>query len=171
MQVHHHQRGLLMEAPFVHSPGQPYLVLPHPEIERALADTARATGRVEVQYLTRVAELVDDGGRITGVELVDRSGVSERVRARLVVGADGASSTVRKALGIPLLAVRYDHGYYIIDFERPAAYEDAMRLELHPRGGLMIMPQRPGVVGVAVLAQEADKDLFRAGTLQDKVAE
>jgi 2-polyprenyl-6-methoxyphenol hydroxylase-like FAD-dependent oxidoreductase len=46
-----------------------------------------------------------------------------------------------------------------------------MRLDLHPRGGIMIMPQRPGVVGTAVLVQERDRDLFRAGTLADKVAE
>src|SRR5262245_7953790 len=174
MQVFHHERGFLMEAPLADPAGHPYLVLPHPEIERALADTARATGRVEVRYLERVDGLVEDAGdgrRVRGVRLRGRSGREERVRARLVVGADGAQSAVRRLLGVPLLGAPYDHGYYIIDFERPAAYEDAMRLELHPRGGIMTMPQRPGVVGAAVLARDEDKPLFRAGRLEDKVAE
>jgi 2-polyprenyl-6-methoxyphenol hydroxylase-like FAD-dependent oxidoreductase len=171
MQVFHHQRGFLMEAPFSDPSGHPYYVLPHPEIERVLADAGRATGRVEVRYLARVLELLDEDGRVRGVKLRDCNGREHVVRARLVVGADGASSTVRRLLGVPLLAVRYDHGYYIIDFERPAAYEEAMRLDLHPRGGIMIMPQRPGVVGTAVLVQERDRDLFRAGALADKVAE
>jgi 2-polyprenyl-6-methoxyphenol hydroxylase-like FAD-dependent oxidoreductase len=179
MQVYHHQRGFLMEAPLADpAGGHPYLVLPHPEIERVLADAARVTGRVEVRYLTRFDGLVEGGGgedrgrgRVRGVRLRDRSGRETIVYARLVVGADGAQSPVRKALGLPLLATRYDHGYYIIDFERPAAYEDAMRLDLHPRGGIMTMPQRSGVVGAAVLARDEERDLFRAGTLEDKVAE
>jgi 2-polyprenyl-6-methoxyphenol hydroxylase-like FAD-dependent oxidoreductase len=171
MQVFHHQRGFLMQAPLADPAGYPYFVLPHPEIERALADAGRATGRVEVRYLARVQSLLEEDGRVRGVVLADREGREETVRARLVVGADGATSTVRRLLGVPLLATRYDHGYYILDFERPAAYEDAMRLDLHPRGGIMIMPQRTGVVGTAVLVQERDRDLFRAGALEDKVAE
>lgn len=176
MQVHHHARGFLMEAPFGDPDGHPYLVLPHPEIERALTETARATGRVEVRYLTRVEALLGGASgaveRVSGVRLRPRDGgPTHDVRARLVVGADGASSTVRRLLGIPVRATPYDHGYYIVDFERPAAYQDAMRLELHPSGGIMVMPQRDGVVGAAVLVQARDRDLFRAGALTDKVAE
>ena len=47
MQVRHPVRGLLMEAPLGDPAGHPYLVLPHPEIERALTEEARATGRVD----------------------------------------------------------------------------------------------------------------------------
>ncbi|HEY5449308.1 MAG TPA: FAD-dependent monooxygenase, partial [Polyangia bacterium] len=46
----------------------------------------------------------------------------------------------------------------------------AMNLHLHPDGGVMVVPQRPGVVGVAVLVHGPQMDLFRAGTLDDKVA-
>jgi 2-polyprenyl-6-methoxyphenol hydroxylase-like FAD-dependent oxidoreductase len=45
-----------------------------------------------------------------------------------------------------------------------------MRLELHPDGNLMIMPQSAGWVGLAVLVDPKDEALFRAGALDDKVA-
>src|SRR5262245_12239601 len=70
MQVHHHRAGFLMEAPLADARGgHPYLVLPHPEIERVLADAGRATGRVEVRYATRVDSLLDGEGRVRGVRV------------------------------------------------------------------------------------------------------
>jgi 2-polyprenyl-6-methoxyphenol hydroxylase-like FAD-dependent oxidoreductase len=170
MQVFHAERGLLMEAPLADPAGHPYVVLPHPEIERALTEGGRATGRVEVRYLTKVSQLLYDDGRVIGVELADREGRFSLVTARLVIGADGASSVVRQKLDIPFHARPYPTGYYIIDFERPAAYEDAMRLHLHRDGGIMLMPQGPGVVGAAVLVHPGEADLFRAGSLEEKAA-
>jgi 2-polyprenyl-6-methoxyphenol hydroxylase-like FAD-dependent oxidoreductase len=170
MQVFHAERGFLMEAPLADPAGHPYVVLPHPEIERALTEGGRATGRVEVRYLTKVTQLLYDDDRVIGVELADRQGRVELVTARLVVGADGASSVIRQKLDIPFAARPYPTGYYIIDFERPAAYEDAMRLHLHPDGGIMLMPQGPGVVGAAVLVHPKEADLFRAGPLEEKAA-
>src|SRR5207244_13562375 len=128
-----------------------HLVQPHPEIERVLTDSGRRTGRVEVRYLTRLTGLLSEHGRVIGVELVDRAGQASRATARLVIGADGSSSVVRQKLGIPFQARPYQTRYYIIDFERPRGYEDAMRLHLHRDGGIMLMPQGPGVVGTAVL--------------------
>lgn len=168
MQVFHAERGFLMEAPLGDPAGHPYLVLPHPEIERVLTEGATRTGRVEVRYLTKLSGLLEDAGRVVGVQLADREGRSARVTARLVIGADGASSQVRQRLGIPFDLTPYDAGYYIVDFERPGDYQDAMRLHLHREGGLMIMPQRPGVVGVAALVHAPQMDLFRAGSLADK---
>jgi 2-polyprenyl-6-methoxyphenol hydroxylase-like FAD-dependent oxidoreductase len=168
MQVFHAQRGFLMEAPLADPAGHPYVVLPHPEIERVLTESARRTGRVEVRYLTKATALLEEGGRVIGVELADRDGNSSRASARLVVGADGSSSVVRQKLGIPFQSRPYPSGYYITEFERPAAYEDAMRLHLHRDGGIMLMPQRTGVVGAAVLVHAPELDLFRAGPHQEK---
>jgi 2-polyprenyl-6-methoxyphenol hydroxylase-like FAD-dependent oxidoreductase len=169
MQVFHHRDGLLMEAPFGDPGGHPYLVLPHPDIERVLAEAARATGRVTVRYRSRVGELVRRGGRVCGVEAVGSQGERQRFDARLVVGADGAFSAVRRLLGVGTALRRYDACFFGLDFERPAAYEEAMRLHLHPEGGLMIMPNRPGVVGAAVLVHARARELFKAGTLAAKV--
>jgi 3-(3-hydroxy-phenyl)propionate hydroxylase len=170
MRVHHPTRGLLMEAPLGDPAGHPYLVLPHPEIERALTAEARASGRVDVRYCTRLVGLVESNGRVIGVDLVDREGTSARETARLVIGADGSSSQVREALGIDLALAPYPAGYFIIDFERPRDFEEAMNLYVHRAGGVMVVPQRPGVVGTAVLVHAPESDLFRAGSLDDKLA-
>jgi 2-polyprenyl-6-methoxyphenol hydroxylase-like FAD-dependent oxidoreductase len=170
MRVIHPKRGLLMEAPLADPAGNPYLVLPHPEIERSLTEEARATGRVEVRYCTKLIGLVESEGRVIGVDLVDREGNTARETACLVIGADGSSSAVREALGIEQVLAPYPAGYFIIDFERPPEFEEAMNLFIHPAGGVMVVPQRPGVVGTAVLVHPPQSDLFRAGSLEEKVA-
>ena len=166
------QGKTLLDVPLRHTREAPYLVLAHPEIERTLVEAAEATGRVEVRYGTRVADLLREGERVVGVR-VQRVGhvESEELRAGLVVGADGQSSRVRQALGIAFERDPYDHGYYGIALERPAGYEDAMRLELSPRGGVLVVPRaEPDLVGLGVLVQARDEALFKSGSIEDKLA-
>lgn len=179
MQVHHHRAGLLFEAPLTGPESDleraPYLVLPHPEIERVLVESAAAAspGQAEVRYGCRISGLLrehgSERGRVIGAVL-SQGGSEVPVQARLVVGADGASSTVRSLLGLGIVHEPYDHGFYIIEVERPASYEDAMRLELHPDGGILVVPQGEDRVGLGVLVRSADQDLFRAGPLEAKLA-
>src|SRR5260370_34374595 len=67
MQFFHYRGGLLLDVPLT-LPGvtDPYLVLPHPEIERVIVETAQATGRVELRYRTRVVRLLENGGGGSG---------------------------------------------------------------------------------------------------------
>jgi 2-polyprenyl-6-methoxyphenol hydroxylase-like FAD-dependent oxidoreductase len=171
MQVFHHRAGLLMETR-LDSLGlrHPYLVLPHPEIERALTEAAVATGRVAVRYRCRVARLLEEGASVCGVVLHGDDDAEETIRARLVVGADGANSTVRAALGIPLPRRPYDHSYFGVEVERPVNYEDAMRVELHPAGGILVVPHPSGLrVGLGVLVRPREEELFRSGSLEQKM--
>jgi 2-polyprenyl-6-methoxyphenol hydroxylase-like FAD-dependent oxidoreductase len=172
MQVFHHVTGLVMESNLgTLGVRHPYLVLLHPEIERVLVESARLTGRVEVCYCCRVTGLFEVGERIGGVVLEDSERQQSRVRATLVVGADGSRSTVRAALGIPLPRRAYDHSYFGIEMERPAAYEDAMRVELHPAGGILVVPTpNPQRVGLGVLVHRGEEDLFRSGPVEQRLA-
>lgn len=161
----------LMDVPLRHEASAPYLVLAHPEIERTLVEAAEATGRVEVRYRSHVTGLAEREGRVVGVRLKRRGQEDEVVSARLVIGADGQSSRTRQALSIPQARVPYDHGYYGIALTRPVGYEDAMRLELHPRGGVLVVPRvEPDQVGLGVLVQAQDETLFRSGSLPEKLA-
>lgn len=170
MQVFHHRAGLLFEAPLPLPEGAPpYVVLPHPEIERCLVETSRARG-IEVRYQCKLTRLHEEGGRVRGAVLQTEGGGEELVRARLVVGADGSSSTVRAALGMKLPLTEYDHSFYITEIGRPATYQDAMRIELHPDGGVLVVPQGADRVGLGVLVYPPEEDLFRAGSLADKMA-
>jgi 3-(3-hydroxy-phenyl)propionate hydroxylase len=142
MQFFHHRTGLLLDMPLrLAGVIDPYLTLPHPEIERVLVEAAQASGRVEVRYGTRVTGLVQMGGRVSGAILRDASGAEERLSSRLVVGADGAGSRVRTALGIELPRRRYDHSLFGIDVDRPAGLPDVLRTELHADGGVLVVPE------------------------------
>lgn len=183
MQVFHPQHGRLLEAP-LHSgaiaadgTAAPYLVLAHPEIERALLHTAEHRrgnrGQAVVHYRCRLRGLLRkgdrQGGRVTGAVVQTAEG-EQPLRARLVVAADGAASTVRSLLQLDLPTQPYDHGYYIIECQRPEQYEDAMRIELHPAGGILVVPQGSDRLGLGVLVRAAEHDLFRAGPLPKKLA-
>ncbi len=164
-QIFHPKGGLILEAPLIGPDGSPYLVLPHPEIERTLA----AASNAEFRFKTSLRRLVKADGRVTGARIVDADGIESTVNARLVIGADGSSSAVREQLGIPFLSVPYDTGYYIIEVDRPDAYEDAMRLDLHPDGAVMTMPQTRTTVGAAVLVHKDQRAIFQSGTTEQKL--
>ena len=76
------------------------LVTPQYETERVLAGRARAAG-AEIRTGAEVIGLRQDGDLVE-VE-VQRAGGTQRrtIRAAYVVGADGANSTVRSAMGLP----------------------------------------------------------------------
>lgn len=62
---------------------------------------AAETPGVDLLAGLRVTELAFDGGRVAGVVATDRSGAPTRLRAPLVVGADGRDSTVAKLAEVP----------------------------------------------------------------------
>lgn len=170
MQFHHYRAGLLLDVP-LHLPDvrDPYLVLPHPEIERALVEAACATGRVEARYGRRVVRLLADGCRVSGVVLDGDGTGEEEARARVVVGADGAGSVVRKALGIWLPSLAYDHALFICDVDRPDAHPDVLRTELHPDGGILVVPGL-GRLGLAAVIRREHEGMFHRGSLEEKFA-
>lgn len=169
MRFHHHRAGLLLDVPLT-LPGvrDPYLVLPHPDIERVIVEAAHATGRVEMRYRSRVTRLVETDGRVSGVCLAGEGGGEEVLHARVVVGADGAASVVRGALGIELPRRPYGHSLFIIDIDRPAGLEDVLRTELHQDGGILVVPG-VGRLGLAAVVRSRDEKLFRSGSPQDKL--
>ena len=72
--------------------------------------------------------LIQRNGSITGVTVRGQDGESStQIEAPLVVGADGAGSLVRQALGLPADLHRYRHGYLIALLPRPSSMEEEAR--------------------------------------------
>jgi 2-polyprenyl-6-methoxyphenol hydroxylase-like FAD-dependent oxidoreductase len=132
-----------------------------------IVETAAATGRVEIRYRTRVARLIEEHGRVSGAVLRAEDGSEEEAGARLVVGADGAVSAVRAGLHIELPRSAYGHSLFIVDIDRPPGHPDVLRTELHPDGGILVVP---GVdrLGLAALIRREHEHLFRTGSVEDK---
>jgi len=64
-----------------------------------------------------------EGSRVVGVD-VERGGQASTISARLVVGADGAFSKVREALGIPAKLHLYREGYLIAILDSPDGLDE-----------------------------------------------
>jgi flavin-dependent dehydrogenase len=130
-------------------------------LDPILARAAEQAG-AEVRMATRVTGLVEDGGRVVGVR-VDGEAGEEELRARLVVGADGRSSTIARLAG----ARRYN----VVPSERAlywCFFEDAQIGEptfvFHRWGDRMIQacPTDGGLYQVGVFVERADLDRFRS---------
>jgi geranylgeranyl reductase family protein len=79
-------------------PGQCALGLSRRCLDQLLLDRARAAG-VTVREHAHVRDLIRDGDRVAGVEATI-DGVSEQIRAPLVIGADGRYSVVARTLDL-----------------------------------------------------------------------
>jgi 2-polyprenyl-6-methoxyphenol hydroxylase-like FAD-dependent oxidoreductase len=152
IEIHHHTRGKVCETPLGSTESHPYLVLPHARIEQVLLERALAFGRARLLRPARVTDVLrEGGGRVRGVRFETPDGPGE-ARAPLVVACDGHRSVVRDRLGIAIEPLFYDHAYLGLEADRPASYENAMRVHFHERGGVLLMP-RPTRVGIGMLVE------------------
>ena len=82
-------------------------------LDPVLADAA-ATSGATVHFRFTVSELLrDPAGRIAGVVGTDHAGRATRIRARFVVGADGASSLVARHVEAPVDVVGRHASSYV----------------------------------------------------------
>jgi 3-(3-hydroxy-phenyl)propionate hydroxylase len=92
----------------------PSLVFTQPEVERVLRESAAARSGVTIALGTTLRALEQDDSGVT-LTVVDDDGDATRVRARYVIGCDGASSTVRALCGIPLDDLDFDEPWLVVD--------------------------------------------------------
>ena len=69
------------------------------EFDQMLFDNAAAKG-ADCHDATRVAEVLMEGNRATGVRLVDRHGVEHRIASQVVVDASGQQTLIANKLGL-----------------------------------------------------------------------
>ncbi len=91
----------------------------HHAILKALEQAAPGA----LHYGTTFKALRREGDRVVGVE-IERKGQASTISARLVVGADGAFSKVREALGIPTKLHLYREGYLIAILDSPDGLDE-----------------------------------------------
>ncbi len=92
----------------------------HHAILAALESCAPGALRYDMEF----KGLLREGGRVTGL-VAEQGGKPIRISAKLVVGADGALSRVREALGIPARVHRYPEGYLVAILDGADELEEA----------------------------------------------
>ncbi|MEX5214639.1 MAG: FAD-dependent monooxygenase [Nitrospiraceae bacterium] len=90
----------------------------------AILDELEARNPGGLRYGVKVKTLLRDGSRVVGVQ-ADWQGRTMAIGAKLVVGADGAYSKVREALGIPAKLHLYREAYLIGILDSPEPIEEA----------------------------------------------
>jgi 2-polyprenyl-6-methoxyphenol hydroxylase-like FAD-dependent oxidoreductase len=133
----------LLDVPFDELPTTyPYtLMLPQDETERLLRGALHHRGG-EILWGHEVTRVRQDA---TGVDLWVRSSQGEkRVRARFVVGCDGARSSVREAVGIPFEGGAYPQSFVLADVRMGWHLPDAEVQLFFSPAGLVVVAPRPG---------------------------
>ncbi|MGB0012157.1 MAG: FAD-dependent monooxygenase [Candidatus Sulfotelmatobacter sp.] len=89
-------------------------MVPQDVTERLLLEGLRRKGG-DVEYETKFVSAVQDdcGVNVT----LERRGVADRLRASIVVGCDGAHSTVRHQLNLPFEGAKYHGSFLLADIE------------------------------------------------------
>jgi len=90
---------------------------------RVILEALEKTAPGALRYGATFKGLKREGGRVVGVD-VERGGQTAAISAQLVVGADGAFSKVREALGIPTKLHLYREGYLIAILDSPDGLDE-----------------------------------------------
>ena len=115
------------------------LFLSQAETEQALVDHL-AQQRVDVQWNTRLVESTPapDGNLLCG--LAEATGRRRHVKARYLVGCDGAHSTVREQAGIAFTGGRYPQTFLLADADADGLEPDTAHVWFGAKGPLFFFP-------------------------------
>jgi monooxygenase len=105
--------------------------------------------RLTVRMGAKVNELIISGGAVSGVRYRGPDGSPVTVRARLVVGADGRSSRVRRLAGIEADTKRYAVQIVTMNAHAGAGQLSHLRLHVHSRRFMALAPATDGDVRLA----------------------
>ena len=133
----------------------PYtLMLPQNETERILRKALRAVGG-QLMWGCEVTAVKQD---LAGSELTVRRGGegSAQIRARYVVGCDGAHSLVREEVGVPFEGATYPQSFVLADVRmRWPLPDDEVQLFFSPEGLVVVAPLPGGQHRVVATVDEA----------------
>lgn len=126
---------------------------PHKHLLAVLIDEAKQTGYFELLLKTTVSELIYDREQIVGLK-AKSNGEEIVIQSKLVVGADGRYSTVRKLAQIPTEIKR--HGYDILwaKIPVPKDWEPTMRMVLVNNTQISLFASTGGYVQIGWQIEE-----------------
>ena len=117
--------------------------------EKLLSETLSAEGG-DIRWRHRLVDLADKtrepGGRVEALVESEDDGALLRIRARWCIGADGASSAVRRELNLPFDGTTDDATFWVADVhDVKGAPEGAMNLRVGKSLFAILFPLGPAV--------------------------
>ncbi|MFI5758415.1 FAD-dependent monooxygenase [Streptomyces sp. NPDC051569] len=117
--------------------------IPQPALIGIFIDAARDLPGFTYAYSTSCTGLVEEDGVIRGAVLKQKDGSRVEVRARLVVGADGRFSKVRKEAGLDARVQAMERDFLSFKLPRPADWGDSAQLVVDRDKHLVVLPTFP----------------------------
>jgi 2-polyprenyl-6-methoxyphenol hydroxylase-like FAD-dependent oxidoreductase len=116
--------------------------------EQLLSDTLSAEGG-DIRWQHRLVDLIDKtqdaGGRVEALVESEDTGALLRIRAGWCIGADGASSAVRRALNVPFDGTTDDATFWVADVhDVRGAPDGAMNMRIGKTLFAILFPLGPG---------------------------
>jgi 3-(3-hydroxy-phenyl)propionate hydroxylase len=96
-----------------------------PSLEKVLREKATGEPSVELRLCTEVLDFREDGETLE-VDIRGHGHEVERVRARWLVGCDGANSLVRRKTGLELEDLIFDEPWVVVDIRGAKELRDAV---------------------------------------------
>ncbi|MDR7303665.1 FAD-dependent monooxygenase [Haloactinomyces albus] len=102
---------------------KPYIDMPQPALLSIINDAASQEPSYHHAAGAQMTNLIEESGKVVGAELRFGDGSRSTVRARLVVGADGRFSKVRKAAGVKAHVEPMDRDVLWFKVPRPPEWD------------------------------------------------
>jgi len=150
------ERLCTMDYGMLPAPHNRALVALSSAVHHLILDRLSEQKNAQLWYGAEFHGLVQRAGKVGGV-VVRRAGEDKsiEIEARLVVGADGAGSLVRRALGVNADVHHYRHGYLIMLLPRPEGMQGEARYYVG-HGEILGLFPAPGNRVVALYMVEAE---------------
>lgn len=118
-------------------------IVEHGVLQHALAEQVAAVGGVRTRWRLRVESLAWQDGAV-----VLRTDVGDAIRSRLLIGADGAASPVRRLAGIDAPRVDYGQHGLVANVRASVPHADTARQRFLPTGPLAFLPLADGACSI-----------------------
>ncbi|MRH92365.1 NAD(P)-binding protein [Nocardia sp. SYP-A9097] len=145
--------------------------MPQPALLRIINESASREPSYTYLAGATMVELDEESGTVTGAKLRLRDGSETVIRARLVVGADGRFSRVRKQAGLEAKITPMDRDVLWVKVPRPEGWSQYAEFFVDRQRHVVSMPTFPNDLRVAhnlpkrgySAVKKAGLDAFKAG--------
>ncbi len=142
-----------------------------PILERQLRDGLARFAQVTIRFCCTLAAFSSTADEVA-LDLVDEDGSRHRVACDYLVGCDGASSTVRKRLGITLEGTTFQERWLIVDLENSESETHHTKVFCDPRRPCIALPgpDRTRRYEFKLHDHERDEDFLEPATIDRLLA-
>lgn len=153
------------------APIEPYLLTSGPALAGRLRDAVRDHPMIDLRPGCTLTDLRTEADHMVATVIDSCSGVRHAIEARYLAGCDGAQSTVRRCLGIPMEPLGRPAHDYTVFFRSRELTDRPTRPFTIIVGGVTLLWGHDGDVCIGRLPQIPDANVIDAAALlQDRLA-